>query len=326
MAQATVTSPTQINTQGGRGGRARSGRIGLLLLIPAVAAFGVAISLAIKYWPFEEKPVIEDLQEVSDSQVRVQAFRRTYFPHPGCVLDGVVFVHGTNAKPLIRIDRLTIQGTYLGIFAHRVSLIDAERMQISIPAFGTAESFHAQRSTIEIGEIIANGTTLEFASRDPHKPPIRFDIHEASLRDVGGTGPLTYHLKVNNPDPPGEVTASGKFGIWNDNDPGETPVSGEYNFEKADLGVYGGIAGTLSSTGKFEGKLRHIDISGTTDVPNFEVTSGGIPFNSKQNSAPMLTRRTATPISSVSTHTSERRTLSLRVILQNPLTDKGRPR
>lgn len=142
MAQATVTSPAQISTPSGPGGKARFGRTGLLLLISAVAVVGVALSLAIHYWPFEEKQVLEDLQEVSDSQVGVQAFRRIYFPHPGCVLDGVVFVHGTNAaKPLIKIDRLTIQSTYLGILRHRVSLIDAERMVISIPPSAPGNRF-----------------------------------------------------------------------------------------------------------------------------------------------------------------------------------------
>jgi len=278
MAQATVTSPAQISTPSGPRARARFGRTGLLLLISAVAVVGVALSLAIHYWPFKEKQILEDFEEVSDSQVRVQAFRRIYFPHPGCVLDGVVFVHGTNAaKPLIKIDRLAIQSTYLDILRHRVSLIDAEPMIISIPPFGTGQSFHAQRSTIAVGEIIANGAILEFASRDPHKPPLRFDIHELSLRDVGGTAPLTYRVKVHTPEPPGEVNATGKFGIWNGNDPAETPLSGEYRFEKANLGVYGGIAGTLFAAGKFDGKLSHIDISGTTDTPDFEVRSGGHP-------------------------------------------------
>jgi hypothetical protein len=37
------------------------------------------------------------------------------------------------------------------------------------------------------------------------------------------------------------------------------------------LGAVGGVEGTLSSTGKFSGKLAHIDISGSTDVPDFKV-------------------------------------------------------
>jgi AsmA-like C-terminal region len=40
---------------------------------------------------------------------------------------------------------------------------------------------------------------------------------------------------------------------------------------RADLSVFGGIAGTLSSDDRFDGVLRHIDLQGTTDTPDFEV-------------------------------------------------------
>ena len=52
-------------------------------------------------------------------------------------------------------------------------------------------------------------------------------------------------------------------------------MSGTYTFEHADLGVYGGIAGILSSAGKFDGAFQHINVSGATDTPDFVVTSGG---------------------------------------------------
>jgi hypothetical protein len=78
MAQATVKSPAQTSKPSGPGARARFGRTGLLLLISAVAVVGVALSLAIHYWPFEEKQILEDFEEVSDSQVRVQTFRPIY--------------------------------------------------------------------------------------------------------------------------------------------------------------------------------------------------------------------------------------------------------
>jgi hypothetical protein len=112
----------------------------------AAAALGVATLLRSRFWPFEQKPVIQNLQEASDSQVQVRAFHRTYFPYPGCILEGVVFVHGTNAtKPLIIIEKLTIRSTYLGILAHHVSLINAEDMKVFIPAFGSGQPLHTQR-------------------------------------------------------------------------------------------------------------------------------------------------------------------------------------
>ncbi len=232
-----------------------------------------------RWWPFERATVIENLQEASDSQVHARAFHRFYFPSPGCVLDGVVFVHGAEARPLITIDRLTIRGSYTGILAGHVTRITAEGLRVFIPAFGTGKPFHTTRSKLTIGEIIADGATIEVASKNADKQPLRFEFHQASFSDVGWKDPLNYRVKLHNPDPPGEISAEGKFGVWDQSDAGQTPVSGKFTFEQADLSVYRGIAGTLSSTGEFGGNLGHIDISGTTDTPNFEVTMGGHPVH-----------------------------------------------
>jgi AsmA-like C-terminal region len=214
--------------------------------------------------------------KASDSKLRFRAFHRTYFPFPGCVLEGLQFNHGSNtSKPLITIERLIIRGSYLGIFFRRLTSITAENMHIFIPPFGSGETFHTTPSKITIDEIVANGAVLEFASSKSDQQPLRFDIHDALLRDVGWNGALSYWVKVRNPEPPGEITASGKFGVWNINDPAQTPVSGAYKFDQADLSVFHGIAGMLSSVGKFGGVLAHINIAGSTDTPDFEVQSGG---------------------------------------------------
>src|SRR4029077_1184954 len=81
-----------------------------------------------------------------------------------------------------------------------------------------------------------------------------------------------YDVAFHNPLPPGEIRARGRFGPYTRGDAGETSVSGEYEFQNADLGVFEGISGTLSSSDKFQGKLKHIETQGTVDVPNFEVT------------------------------------------------------
>jgi hypothetical protein len=242
----------------------------------AAALCVVVLLLWVELWPFQQKPVVQSLEEASDSKLSIRAFHRTYFPFPGCVLEGLQFNHGSNAsQPLITIERLIIRGSYSGILFRRLTRITAEKMHILIPAFGSGETFHTTPSKITIDEIVANGTVLEFASSKADQQPLRFDIHDALLRDVGWNGALRYSVKVHNPEPPGEITASGKFGVWNINDPGQTPVSGEYKFDQADLSVYHGIAGTLSSGGKFSGVLAHIDIAGSTATPDFAVQSGG---------------------------------------------------
>ena len=244
-----------------------------IAIVVGVALCAIALALS-REWPFAQAQVLQDLQEASDSQVQIRSFRLTYFPSPGCVIEGLVFHHEPGeAKPLITIEKLIIQGGYLDLLAQKVSRITAEGMLVSIPPFDTHSKFHTTPSKITIAEIVANGSAVEFASSEPGKKSLRFDIQEALLQDVGWKDPLTYRVKVHNPEPPGEVSAEGKFGVWNRTDAGETPISGQYKFEHADLSVYKGISGTLSSTGKFEGKLAHIDISGTTDTPDFEVRS-----------------------------------------------------
>lgn len=272
MATATVPS----SVKAGRGDRRRSwlARWGLLLAA-LIAVVLLAGFFACSVWAFRQSRVFEELREVSDSQITAASFRHTYFPHPGCILEKVVFVHGNTSKPLITIEKLRVRSTYLGILRRHITLIRAQGMRVLIPPFSELQPFRTSPSELTVEELVADGASIEFASSDSDNAPLHFDIHEASLRDLVSGTPISYRVKVRNPEPPGDVTATGRFGAWNDQDPAQTPVSGEYKFEKADLSVYGGIAGTLSSKGKFAGPIRHIDISGSIDIPDFEVNNNG---------------------------------------------------
>jgi limonene-1,2-epoxide hydrolase len=247
-----------------------------IAVVVAATLICLAILLWSRSWPFAHGPVMQDLADASDSIVTSRSFRRTYFPFPGCVIEGLIFRHGSTANaPLITIDKLIVRGSYFGILTHHVSRITAEGTRVMIPPFGSGESFQTQHSKIVVDEVIADGAVVEFATRNQQKGPLRFDVREARLRNVGWSGPLHYRLKLHNPEPPGELTVSGEFGLWKREDPGETPISGEYTFEHADLGIYGGIGGLLASQGKFGGVLKHIEVGGATDTPDFEVRSSG---------------------------------------------------
>jgi hypothetical protein len=277
MTSATAAQPPKLEThRQAPGGLWR--RIALIVGVVVVLLLALAVALCRR--PFSEAAILQDLHEVGDSEVTARAFHQKLFPYPGCVLEGVVFRHGSHQiKPLITIERLTIQGSYLGLLQTRVRRITAEGMQVFVPAFGTGEAFHTTPSTISVDEIIANGSSVEFAFHDPGKASLRFDVHEALMRNVVPNRPFDYRLKVHNPEPPGEVAVEGKFGPWKRGDAAETPISGGYTFERADLSVYHGVAGVLSSKGKFDGKLGHIDIDGKTDVPDFDVKMGGHPVH-----------------------------------------------
>lgn len=247
--------------------------------ICAVILISVGAVLCAKFWPFSEKEVIEDLAETSDSVITIQSYHPTYFPVPGCVLYGIKFHHGQNQNELITIEKLRIMGSYTGILRHYVPRIIAEGARVIVPPIGSKTTFKTQHSDIEIGEIVANGTLIEFISSDPHAAPMTFDIHESLLTDVRWGSPIAYRLKFHNPNPPGEIAVAGKFGAWTDGHPDDTPLSGEFTFDKANLGVYDGIGGLLASEGRFDGILKHINVTGTTDSPNFEVKSSGKKVN-----------------------------------------------
>ena len=255
--------------------RARLRKTLVILAIGIAVVLCAAAVLSVKYWPFSEKAVQEDLAEAADSNVTIRRYHPTYFPHPGCILEDVEFRHGGNQFRLITIPKLIIEGSYSGILRQHVPHITAAGARIFIPPFGANTEFHSQHTALVVDELVANATRVEFTSSDPTKHPLVFDVHEALLRSVRWGSAIQYQLKLHNPNPSGELAVEGRFGPWADGHPQDTPMSGTYTFDHADLGVYGGIGGILSSKGKFDGAFKHVNVSGTTDTPDFVVTSGG---------------------------------------------------
>jgi len=250
------------------------------LIVPAalvaVVIFLAAIVFLALRWPFSREAVLKDLQDASLSKVDIGAFHGTYIPRPGCILEHVTFQHNPKAgtPPLITVERIRIEGSFSGLFTSHVKRIRAEGMRILIPFRGSDEHFKTpKRSPFVIDDLIADGAILEVTSRQADKQPLKFAFREFTLSNVGSYGPASFKARLSNPEPPGEITTAGKFGPWNAGDVGKTAVSGEYLFQQADLGVFRGIAGLLSSSGKFSGVIDRIEVQGLTDTPRFTVTS-----------------------------------------------------
>ena len=67
---------------------------------------------------------------------------------------------------------------------------------------------------------------------------------------------MGFEAELTNPRPVGTIHTKGSFGPWMVEDPGESPLTGDYRFDHADLSGFKGIAGILSSTGHYQGTLR----------------------------------------------------------------------
>ena len=142
----------------------------------------------------------------------------------------------------------------------------SERTGNAVRPTGPAES------ALIIDEIIADGAVLEIASGAPGTEPLKFEIHKLALNSVAEDRPMSFHASLLNAKPPGEIRTDGQFGPLRPQNVGQTVLSGSYGFQRADLGIFPGIAGTLSSTGKFSGVLEQIDVQGSTDAPDFQIT------------------------------------------------------
>src|SRR5262249_7637515 len=134
-----------------------------------------------------------------------------------------------------------------------------------------------EQTNVILDEVRINDSRLRIFPQDPKKKPLKFDLHSIRLESAGMSVAMRYDAALTNATPPGEIVSKGTFGPWAADEPGATPLNGDYVFDKADLGVFKGIAGTLHSTGEFEGTLDSIIAKGEASVPNFRLKQAGQP-------------------------------------------------
>ncbi len=135
----------------------------------------------------------------------------------------------------------------------------------------------APNTGVIIQEVTIQHATLTLLAREAHKVPLQFSIQRMRLESVGAGVGMKYEAALINAKPPGNIQSTGVFGPWSAQEPGETPLAGEYRLDHADLGGFNGIAGTLRSTGRFDGKLSAINASGDAFIPNFRLRMAGNP-------------------------------------------------
>lgn len=267
--------------------------LGVFLLVLVVAGGVLSwrarhMDNAIRLW------VMRSLSEHFQSRVELAALRVNGFPHLGVSgEDLTIYFHDrTDVPPIIHVDRFSFD---LGIIAllrlpERVSRANIESMTITIPPHGEKTNQKPSESaktnnvltSLIVGEVICKNTVLITLPRkpDPGKPakePLEWDIHDLDLRAASVDKPFRFQGTLTNAKPKGEIATNGDFGPWEIDDPGSTPISGTYKFTDADLGPFPGIAGILSSTGKFTGKLAELEVEGETDTPDFSLDKIGKP-------------------------------------------------
>jgi AsmA-like C-terminal region len=246
--------------------------------IACIMVIVVVIAVAIKS-PFTQGRVTQGLEDTIQAKVSFGKFRMIYFPNPGCVAEDVTFAGSSNSgegAPLITIQKLEIEARYADLMVRPgyIARVALTGLRVHAPLRGISANSSASQSSqkpeVRIGEIVADGGELEVARSDG-KAPLKFEMHALKVESYARGNSWSYSVTMENAEPPGEIISEGKFGPLNLADLGATPVSGSYKFQKADLGVFPGISGTLASTGDFAGRLGEIGAHGTIDIPDFKV-------------------------------------------------------
>lgn len=153
----------------------------------------------------------------------------------------------------------------------------------SLPATAQDQSHSTMLSRVRIERIDCDRADLQMETDKPGKLPTEFRILHLRITDIDAIGAMRYEADVVNPKPQGTIHTLGRLGPWNPEDPGQTTLDGTYRFPNADMSVFKGIAGMLTTEGSYTGTLRDIAVQGQADVPNFSLTHFG-------NAVPLHTR------------------------------------
>ncbi len=276
---------------------------------------GVVITLAYRAEPMLREHIVEGLSEHFHARVELDSFHLSLRHGlwvegkglriwPPAQVGGVNLPRSEGArsegpggqelseagldKPLIELKEFRFHAPlrYKPGQVIRISVVRLEGLVVDVPPrshflHGAGKSEPATASTaasllhFKVETLVCEGAHLTLETSKPGKLPLEFAIAHLKLTDIGGGGPMNFEAELTNPRPVGTIHTTGNLGPWLVTDPGESPVSGSYRFENADLSGFKGIAGILSSTGNYQGTLRELIVDGDTKTPDFRLTHFG---------------------------------------------------
>lgn len=176
---------------------------------------------------------------------------------------------GTLAEGRQVVDSVTINGVEINI--------PPKGSRPHLPAGAGPDRSEEARARVLIKMARIDNGVLVIRPKDKKRNALRFEVASLRLTSIGPGQPMSFDAALTIPKPPGQVLTKGVLGPWAASEPGDTPLNGAYTFENADLGIFNGIAGTLNSSGKFDGTLDSVHARGEANVPDFRLKMTGTP-------------------------------------------------
>ena len=265
------------------------------VVLSAAAFFAILLIALLSVIPFRSETarmkLVAVLADRLDSQVQLDSLQLRVLPRLRAEGTGLTIRHKgrTDVPPLISIRSFSVEGGVMPLLRKHVSLVTLDGLEIKIPPRDRDHNNDQPEPdeqaknqdfgrTFVIDTLATSDATLTIIPRKENKRPKVWAIHDLHMKAVSFDQAMPFEATVTNAIPPGEISTRGSFGPWGAEDPGQTPLDGTFVFEKADLGVFKGIAGILSAKGTFGGRLEQIEVHGETTTPEFALTSVGHPI------------------------------------------------
>ena len=274
----------------------------LIGTVTIAGAFAAVTAATMRLGDRGRAMAIDLIEERFEREVELEELTLRVLPSARASGRGMV-VHqkpGHDLPPFIAIESFDVDVNLLTLLLFRpieIERVEIRGLEIHVPPDGEGQGEGSEGEERDdagsddggdravpaflIEEVNAPDTQLYIHSRDPGDPPLLWDIQDLRLESAGTTDPMLFDATLRNAKPPGLIRSAGSFGPWREDDLAATPVSGEYTFDDADLSVFGGIRGTLSSEGRYSGVLGRLDVVGTTDTPDFALDISGKPIHLK---------------------------------------------
>jgi hypothetical protein len=262
------------------------------LLFLGILAAG-AITLAFRLpWSGDRlrQRVIDSLAYHLDAEVELADLRLHVAPRMSITGSGLTIRHKgrRDVPPLISVEQFAVNADMLGLWNKHVAHVRLDGLVIQVPPgdddHDAAEEDEAsagphvdEKRQVVVDTLEAPDARLIILRRDPAKPPRVWQMHALRVESVSDNTAMPFEASLTNAVPPGSITTTGVFGPWHRDDPGHTPIDGEFVFENADLSVFKGISGILSAHGTYNGSLERIAVNGETETPDFTVSVSGQP-------------------------------------------------
>ena len=262
-------------------------RIILGVLVAVIVGSSIAIVIASRQLePRLRDWVTSRLGESLDSEVELGAIRLNWIPLTLHAENLTVRHHGrTDVPPLLVVKSFTADLKATDLWSSTIDHVKVDGLEVTFPPKDPKTGKRplpnpggdddgakdGDSGGLAVNRLTAINTRMTIIPREEGKDPKVWDIIELEMKNLRSSEPATYTAALINPIPYGQIESSGTFGPWQSDEPGASPITGDYTFA-ADLGTIKGLEGALNAVGKMGGTIEQISTTGQTRTEKFRLT------------------------------------------------------